>query len=205
MAPEQTRNHAAHKLAERLSALRIVIACDPESGGETVLRHLQRSRASVRHVWPVPDVIGTDADLVICDLVPRIGRKLPWVPGEPGAALVLVLPQSGIIDLDEIQAACPDALLNRPLALPQIDVAVMLALDHFTFGKRQQARISRLEENLKAFRDIERAKQIIMKRDKTDDEGAFTVLRQLAMSRRMTVAAIAGKIIDSEDLLTYKN
>ena len=120
------------------------------------------------------------------------------------AALILTLPQSGPYNLDEIQGACQDAVLARPFTLPQVDVAVMLALDHFSYGRRQRSRIDRLEENLKSIRTIEKAKLAIMAREKVDDEGAFRILRSLAMTRRMTVAAVAGRIVDSEDLLTYK-
>ena len=204
MGPEGKGGYAEGRLAERLPSLRILVGCDLEGSGQGLLRHLQKSRASVRHCWPLPEVIGSDADLVICDHAAGLGQRLAWPPGEPLAALILTLPQSGRYNLDEIQGACPDAVLARPFTLPQVDVAVMLALDHFSYGRRQRSRIDRLEENLKSIRTIEKAKLAIMAREKVDDEGAFRILRSLAMTRRMTVAAVAGRIVDSEDLLTYK-
>jgi AmiR/NasT family two-component response regulator len=77
----------------------------------------------------------------------------------------------------------------------------MLALDHFSYARRQQLRIARLDENIKALRDIERAKQIIMTQRSLGENEAYRVLRDMAMERRVTVAELAGKLIDSSNLL----
>lgn len=185
----------------QLSQLDIVLYCEPDAEGRNLLRHLQRTRAAVRHIWPLPEVVGENANVVLVDYVRDLARRLAWVPGEATAALIVLLPQTGQYDIDELRQALPDSVLFRPYHPHAIDVALSLALDHFSYGKRQRMRIARLDENIKALRDIEKAKHVIMTRKSLGENDAYRLLREMAMERRMTIAEIAKKLIDSSDVL----
>ena len=192
-------------LQERLSRLRIAVACEPGQDTAALVRHLQRSRAAVRQFWPMPDRIGTDADLVVCDYMRGIAARLAWPPGEAEAALLAVLPANGQYALNELQGASPDAVLHRPVLMHALDTALMMALDHFGYVKRLRSRISRVEENVRAIRTIEKAKQTLMSIHRIGEDKAFQMLRDMAMQKRVTVAALAARIIDSADLLIYRD
>ncbi len=191
-------------LQERLSRLRIAVVCEPGDDTAALVRHLQRSRASVRHAWPAADRIGADADLVLCDYMRGLATRLAWPPGEAEAALLVVLPANGQYTLNELQGASPDAVLHRPIIAHALDTAVMMALDHFGYVKRLRTRITRVEENVRAIRMIEKAKQTLMSMHQIGEDKAFHMLRDMAMQKRMTVASLAARIIDSADLLTYR-
>ena len=193
-----------HSFEQRLSRLSIVVFCEPGPGTAEIIRHLQRSRATVRNNWPLQEGMAADADLVICDYAAGLAKRLPWPPGEAEAALLVVLPAGAQYDLAELQGICADAVLHRPASAQTIDTAVMLALDHASYVKRLKARIARMEENLRAVRSIERAKQLLMSLHKINDARAFQMLRDLAMQKRVTVASLADGLVDSVDLLTYK-
>lgn len=188
-------------LFDQLSRLTITLACEMDGEGMKLLRHLQRTRASVRHVWPVPASLGENADIVIVEYGKSLPKLLSWDPGEARAALIVLLPQSGQFELAELRRALPDAVLHRPYQPPAIDVALILALDHFSYAKRQRLRITRLDENIKAMRDIERAKQIIMAQKSLGENEAYRLLRDMAMERRITIAQIAEKLVDSSGVL----
>ena len=187
-------------LEQQLSRLTIVLACEMDSEGLKLLRHLQRTRSTVRHVWPIPKSVGENADLVLVEYGKGLSQSLAWDPGEAGAALIVLLPQASQLDLTEIRHSLPDAVLHRPYQPQSIDTALMLALDHFSYGKRQRMRIARLEENIKALRDIEKAKHIIMKQKSIGENEAYRVLRSLAMERSVSIAKIAEKLIDSSNM-----
>lgn len=184
-------------LSEQLSRLTVVMACEMDADGVQLLRHLQRTRATVRHVWPLPKTLGENADLVLVDNAKGLAQRLAWDPGEASAALVVLLPQLGRFDLGELRRTLPDAVLHRPFQPAAIDVALSLALDHFSYAKRQRLRIARLDENIKALRDIEKAKRIIMMQKSLGENDAYRVLRDMAMERRVTVAELAEKLIDA--------
>lgn len=192
-------------LPERLSRLRIAVGCEPGPDTSVLVRHLQRSRAAVRQFWPVPDRIGTDADLVVCDLTRGLAAHLAWPPGEAEAALLVVLPASGQYALSELQGASPDSVVHRPVTPHALDTALMLALDHFGYIKRLRTRIARVEENVRAIRTIEKAKQTLMSLHQIDEDKAFQMLRDMAMQKRVTVASLAGHLVDSAGILSYKN
>lgn len=167
---------------------------------EALLRHLQRTRATLRTIWPPPARIGEGTDLVLCEYDPELAKKLAWAPGEPQAVLIVLLPRTGQIDLHALGAISPDAVLHRPWSPQSIDVALVLAHDHFKYGERLRQRIARMDENIHAMRTIELAKQQIMAKSGVTDAEAFRVLRSLAMQRRVTVAAIAARLVDSIDI-----
>jgi AmiR/NasT family two-component response regulator len=123
------------------------------------------------------------------------------MPGEAEAALVVLLPQNGRVDFNELHVACPNAVLHRPYLPNAIDAALLVAHDQFAFFKRQKSRIMRMEENARAMRDIEKAKQLIMLRDHVNEAEAFRTLRDIAMKKRVTIASIASKLVDTSDRL----
>lgn len=192
----------ASSLDQQLSRLSIVLGCELDGEGARLLRHLQRTRASVRQVWPVPKTLGENADVVMVEYGKGLSQRLAWDPGEASAALVVLLPPAAQLDLGDLRQSLPDAVLHRPYQPQAIDVALMLALDHFSYGKRQRTRIARLDENIKALRDIEKAKHLIMKQKSLGENEAYRVLRDMAMERRVTIAEIAEKLVDSSNLLT---
>ena len=185
----------------QFSRLRMLVVCEADDDGQTLLRHLQRTRAAVRHQWPAPDRIGENTDVLFCEYGPGLGSRLAWMPGEAEAALIILLPQNGRFDFHEVQVACPNAVLHRPYQPPSIDAALMIAHDQFAFFKRQKLRIQRMEENVRAMRDIEKAKQLIMMRDRIGEAEAFRILRDMAMKKRVTVASLASKLVDTSDSL----
>jgi AmiR/NasT family two-component response regulator len=187
---------------QQLSRLNILLVCEPGAEEQSLLRHLQRTRATVRHVWPAPETIGENTDLMIAQYMRGIGQRLSWVPGEAKAAFIILLPQNGQYDLAEVRGALPDSVIYRPFLPHAIDVALMLALDHFSYGKRQRLRISRLDENMRALRDIEKAKHAIMSSQDIGESDAYRVLRDMAMEKRVTIAEVAGRMVDSAETRT---
>ena len=77
----------------------------------------------------------------------------------------------------------------------------MIARNQFLYFKRLQMRIARLDETLRAARDIERAKHIIMQSRSVSESEAYECLRRSAMDRRVTIATMATAIIDSQVVL----
>lgn len=186
---------------DRFSRLSISLVSELDEQGIFLLRALQRTRARVEHRWPVPERVGEGCDIVVCEFVADLSRRYAWVPGEAKAAVVVLLPQSGHYDTDKLNAAVPDAVLYRPYAAHAIATALSIGWDHFSFARRQRVRIARLDENVRALRDIERAKHFIMKEKKVSEHEAFNLLRSLAMERRVTIAALAASLVDSRDNL----
>lgn len=181
--------------------LSVAVVCDPAQDRDLVAREVQRTRASVTRIWPLPQQLPDDYDVLVCDYGASLINALPWSPGEAKAALVVILPANHHYDLRLLCDCSPDAVVQRPLAANMITTALALARNQFLYFKRLQMRIARLDETLRATRDIERAKHILMKRRDMSESEAYEWMRRNAMDRRQTIAAIATAIVDSQMVL----
>lgn len=202
------RNHhprpapAPGRLPQEASNLDIVVVTARDEAGEVLIRELQRTRGRVRHVWPAPDPLPADTDVLFCDLVPGLPARLPWLPGEPKTALVALIPPGVPLDLDLLRKATPEAVLHRPFAAPAIVASLVLAHSRFAYERRLRGRIERLDGTLRATRSVERAKTILMSARNMAEDQAYHFLRSQAMERRVSVGVIAAAIVDAHDLLS---
>lgn len=187
------------RVVDQFSRLNITLITELDEQGQSLFRQLQRTRARVQQYWPIPEKIGENTDIVLCEFVSDISRRYTWMPGEATAASIILLPQNGHYDMDCLQGALPDAVIHRPYQPNVVLSTLMIGWDHFSFCRRQRLRISRLDENIRALRDIERAKHFIMIEKSLNENKAFSVLRMMAMERRMTVAALASYLVDSRE------
>jgi AmiR/NasT family two-component response regulator len=179
-----------------------VVAMRRDEDAEFLIRELQHTRAQVRHVWPLPDRLPEDTDVVFCGLEPGLPGRIPWVPGEPKAALVVVLASGIMPDLDLLVNSAPDAVLYRPITRNGVLVSLVLARNHFAYDRRLRWRINKLDESLRGMRAVERAKQILMHTRQMGEEEAYRFMRGQAMKRRAPISAIAATIIDSHEMLS---
>ncbi|MGH7102147.1 MAG: hypothetical protein ACREFJ_07090 [Acetobacteraceae bacterium] len=72
----------------------------PEGESEYLARELQRTRSQVRRMWPMPELLPQEADVLFCDLGPGLPGRLPAVPGATKAALAVLIPSMPPPDLD---------------------------------------------------------------------------------------------------------
>lgn len=192
----------ARSLPGEISNLDIVVAARRDEDGDFLIRELQRTRARVRHVWPIPEVLPEDADIIFCELAPGLPERIPWIPGEPRAALVVTIPLVPPPDLDLLRACAADAALHRPFTSHGVLVSLVMARTRFTYDQRLRWRIDKLDENLRAIRAVERAKNILMSTRGMDEEAAYHFIRQQAMDRRVSISAVAAAIVDSHEILS---
>jgi AmiR/NasT family two-component response regulator len=200
MADVRSTQEAAGEGSE-ISSLEIVVAVRRDDEGDALARELLRTRSRVRRLWPMSTRLPEDADVIFCELVPELPQCLPWVPGEPLAALVAVTPAIQAPDLKLLRNCAPHAVLHRPFTPGAVVTSLALARAQFLYERRLRSRIDKLDETLRAFRSVERAKTILMQSRKLDEEEAYHFMRRQAMNRRVSISAVAAAIVDSHDVL----
>lgn len=192
----------ARTLPSEISGLDIVVATRRDEHGELLVRELQRTRSRVRHEWPAPERMPEDADVLFCDLAPGLPGRLPWVPGEPKAALVVIIPVVPPPDLDLLRNCAADAVLHRPFTSHAVLVALVQARSRFGYEQRLRWRVDKLDETLRSIRAVERAKAILVSTRNMREEEAYHFLRRQAMDRRLSISAVAAAIVDSHEILS---
>jgi len=187
--------------AAQTSSLDIVVAVPRDDEGDTLARELLRTRSSVRRVWPLPRRLPDAVDVIFCELAPELPQCLPWVPGQPLAALVVVTQAVQMPQLKLLRDCAPHAVLHRPFTAGTVLTSLAIARAQFLYEQRLRARIDKLDETLRSFRSVERAKSILMEKRNLDEEEAYHFMRRQAMSQRVSVGVVAAAIIDSHDIL----
>ncbi|APO77176.1 response regulator ANTAR domain-containing protein (plasmid) [Rhizobium etli 8C-3] len=203
--PQQpaTRTGATNSRShDRVAAdLQIALIVELDADGAFLMRELQRLRYTVRHFWPVPAQIPENFDVVYCTLVEDLPRRIPWLPGEPATALVLVDKGRDALNLKLIHNCAAHGLIHFPATARSTISSLTMAREHFLYEQRLRGRIEKLDESLRTVRTVERAKSIVMQVKRVSEEEAFNHLRNQAMERRVTIGAVANAIIDSHELL----
>lgn len=185
----------------RFANMSVAVIVDRGDDGERLIRELQRARVRVQHIWPVPPQLPVDFDVIFCELTDDLPSRLPWVPGEPEAALVLVSTGKSPLDFALVRNCAAQSILHYPLQPAGVQSSLFLAREHFLYERRLRGRIDRLDENLRTMRSVERAKAIVMRMKNLNEEDAYHFLRRQAMERRVSIGSVANALIDSQEIL----
>ncbi|MGO4714587.1 ANTAR domain-containing response regulator [Bradyrhizobium sp. 2TAF24] len=202
--PVGSRDMGGRKsMVQELADLSAVVVAPVDDQTSLLLRELQRFRMRVRQVWPMPESVPGDADVVYCDYCPDLARRLPWIPGDARSALVVIVPQTEAIQAEALSHATPNAVLSRPFTSNAVLSSLVLARSQFGYEKRLRSKIEKLDENLRSMRTVERAKAILMATRQMPETEAYSFIRRQAMDRRVSASAVAAAIVDSFELLGY--
>jgi AmiR/NasT family two-component response regulator len=199
-----TREMGGRKtLVQELADLSAVVVAPIDDQISMLVRELQRFRMRVRQVWPMPESVPADADVVYCEYSPDLARRLPWIPGDARSALVVILPVTETIHADALCNATPNATLPRPFTSNAVLSSLVLARSQFGYERRLRSKIEKLDDNLRSMRTVERAKAILMATRQMPETEAYGFIRRQAMDRRVSASAVAAAIVDSFELLGY--
>ena len=202
--PSANRDLGGRKtIVQELADLSAVVVAPVDDQVGMLLRELQRFRMRVRQVWPMPESVPADADVVYCEYSPDLARRLPWIPGDARSALVVILPATEPVHADALCHATPNAILSRPFTPNAVLSSLVLARSQFGYERRLRSKIEKLDDNLRSMRTVERAKAILMATRQMPETEAYGFIRRQAMDRRVSASAVAAAIVDSFELLGY--
>jgi AmiR/NasT family two-component response regulator len=180
----------------------VAVIVERDDNGEFLIRELQRQRVAVRHIWPKPAQIPLQYDAIFCLLSDDLPQRIPWVPGEPSSALILVDDGKAPLNLKLVHNCAAHGMLHYPATVRMIQSVLMMAREHFQYERRLRGRIDKLDENLRTMRLVERAKALLIRLKNLSEEEAYNFLRKQAMEKRVTIGAVAAAVIDSHELLS---
>ncbi len=203
--PDQGLRSAAveqRRSGNRPAEMNIAVIVERDDSGESLIRELQRQRAGVRHIWPLPAQLPLQYDAIFCTLSSDLPQRIPWVPGEPSSALILVDDGKEPLNLDLIHNCASHGMLHYPATSRMIQSVLMLARESFQYERRLRGRIEKLDESLRTMRLVERAKALLVRLKNISEEDAYSFLRKQAMEKRVTIGAVAATVIDSYELLS---
>ncbi len=142
-----------------------------------------------------------EPDIAILDI------KMPGLDGLSAAreitaerrAAVLILTAFSQRDLiEQARDAGALAYLVKPFQRSELVPAVEVALGRFKEMRALEAEVRGLEDQLDTRRLVDRAKGVLMDRHGLSEGEAFAFIQRTAMRERLTMKAVAKRIIDGE-------
>jgi len=182
--------------------LRVVVAHPRDPDGELLLRHLQRLGCRVDHLWPTPDQLDADADMVFCLIAPETRPFCASLAEHARAALVGIVDATHPRSMQLLTDVNPLAVLTKPVDSAALLTNLVVARNNSRYQRRLQSKISKLEETLRSVRKVERAKTILMEQRHIDESQAYAYLREQAMKKRVPIGVIATVVVESNDVLS---
>ena len=151
--PSPSRDVGGRKtMVQELADLSAVVVAPVDDQIGMLMRELQRFRMRVRQVWPMPESVPADADVVYCEYSSDLARRLPWIPGDARSALVVILPATEAVQADALCHATPNAVLPRPFTPNAVLSSLVLARSQFGYERRLRSKIEKLDDNLRSMR-----------------------------------------------------
>ncbi len=92
-------------------------------------------------------------------------------------------------------------VVNKPIRSFGILSSLVLARSLRGYTRRLEGKVQKLEETLKARRDVDKAVKILVGLKKVSEFEAYELIRQQATQRRLAMADIAVSIINAQETL----
>lgn len=195
-----------------LPGLRVLLADAGQRRSPVIRLELIRLRCQMVDVLDLiaqPDALTTalvslSPDLLIVDCqrpTPALLAQLADAQGRQPRPVMLVADQAEPEQLRTALDAGVSLLQLSGLPPQHLGALLQLTLARFEHDQRLQQALHTTQTQLAERKLIERARGILMREQGLSEEAAFQRLRQLAMDGGQTLAAVAARLIDADQLL----
>lgn len=188
-------------LLRRLRRMRVLVIHPDDAELEMMLAHLKRVGCQVDAVWPAPESLPQNVDMVLF-LVSNVSNKksLLWMSGSETIARIAIISFETPEILGELERLHVHGILSKPIRIFGILAALTTAMSLARHESTLKQRIVSLDDTLKARRKIEQAVEILARTKNISSEEAYRRLRDKSQNDKMKIADIAQAIIASNDI-----
>ncbi len=187
-------------LLRTLRETRVLVVHPPDRDGEELVRHLRRIGCQVRSLWPQPETIPDQVDVVFR----LIDRQCPASLGQPTGpapfALVAIVDYEDPLVLNALIDANVRGVVTKPVRPFGVLSTLVMARAAHRYEGRLLQKVHKLEETLRSRREIEKSVRILMMMRGLSEDDAYQLIRRQAMDRRQSMAAVASSIIHAHSL-----
>lgn len=187
-------DEALRAQAERARALRIGLL---EAGYDIVASLPPDMYLPERIAQLQPDMIIVDAESDARDVLEHI----VIATRDERRPIVMFTESDDTESMEAAMAAGVSAYIVAGLQSERIKPVLQVALARFKREQKLLDELSDTKSKLAERKIIERAKGLLMERQRFSEEQAYQKLRSMAMSKNLKLSEVAQRIIDVEDLL----
>lgn len=192
---------AIRRLIDDLRGARVLVVHPRDAEGEALIDQLKRIGCNVRGMWPPPADLPRDVDTVFHLVETEEAPAFMVSAGADGPTCVAIVDYENPTVLKRLLDSNAHGVVNKPIRSFGILSTMVLARSLHGYTRRLEGKVAKLEETLKARRDVDKAVKILVSLKKVSDADAYELIRQQATQKRLSMAEIARTIIDAQELL----
>jgi len=198
-----------------LPGLRVLLADAGQRRSPVIRLELIRLRCQLVDVLDLvaePDALASalrrmapELLLIDCEQpTPALLAQLADAQAQQPRAVLLVAEQMTAEQMRAALQAGASALQLAGLPPQRLGALLQLALARFEHDQALQRDLRQTQTQLAERKLVERARGILMREQGLDEEAAFQRLRHLAMTGGQTLASVATRLIDADQLLRHR-
>lgn len=190
------------RLLRELRSLRVLLVHPDDQDGQELRAQLQRIGCQVRASWPPAQALPEDADLVFFAMRPEtLSIELPWLKRDNAPPVIAVVTYEDPTTIEAVLRLNAYGVVASPVKSFGLLSALVVARNQLEKARDKDKYVARLEQRLAAQRKITRAKAILMQTRSISEDDAYKLIRERAMSRRVTTEEIADAVISANEIL----
>ncbi len=189
------------RLIEELRGARVLVIHPRDAEGEALIDQLKRIGCNVHGVWPPPAAIPPDIDTVFQFVEGSEETAFPACSNEHSPTLIAIVDYENPTILKRLLDSNAHGVVNKPIRSFGILSSLVLARSLRGYTRRLEGKVQKLEETLKARRDVDKAVKILVGLKNVSEFEAYELIRQQATQKRLAMADIAVSIINAQETL----
>src|SRR5712675_2821010 len=189
------------RLIEDLRGARVLVVHPRDVEGDALIDQLKRIGCNVRGMWPPPAELPNDVDTVFHLVETAETPAFVASASEDGPTFVAIVDYENPTVLKRLLDSNAHGVVNKPIRSFGILSSLVLARSLRGYTRRLEGKVQKLEETLKARRDVDKAVKILVGLKKVSEFEAYELIRQQATQKRLAMADIAVSIINAQETL----
>ncbi|MEO8631292.1 MAG: ANTAR domain-containing protein [Betaproteobacteria bacterium] len=197
--------NATPRALRELRSLRVTVFHPDDQDGQELIGQLQRIGCQVKAFWPPLEKLLDEADLVFLAVRPEaLSVDLPWLRRETPPPVIAVVTYENPVIVEAVLRLNAYGVIASPVKSFGLLTSIVVAVNQADNAKERDKYVVRLEQRLAAQRKIAKAKVILMQSRSISEDEAYNMIRNQAMSRRVTTEEIADAVIKANELLGFE-
>ena len=189
------------RLIEELRGARVLVVHPRDTEGDALLDQLKRIGCNVRGIWPPPVELPNDIDTVFHLVETSETPAFVASASDDGPTFVAIVDYENPTVLRRLLDSNAHGVINKPIRPFGILSSLVLARSLRGYTRRLEIKVQKLEETLKARRDVDKAVKILVTLKKIGEAEAYELIRAQATQKRLSMAQIATTIIGAQDVM----
>ena len=188
---------------KELRTLKIAVIHPDDGDGRLLTQQLQRIGCLVQAFWPPVQALPEGIHIAFVAVRPEIlDLQFEWTRREDAPTIIAVVNYENPTIVEAVLEIGATAVLPSPVRSFGLLSALVVAHEAHKENRLLCRRLRKVEAKLLGVRHIADAKAILMKTHSLSETEAYDLIRDQAMSKRVTIEEVASAIVNASEVLS---